>query len=803
MSKKKKNNKKRQPSPPISDSSKATFAKNAADVTCEAPKEEIESECQPRNEAIRADASALDASKEAVSEDNKNALNQLFEDLRISIAAYKQAKQSVESRTIELNRYSESLKGTSSQLEEKKETLDSKELELTRREESLDNREKDLNRRDNSISGKELDINNREADITKREAQADAGFLAKETLWKNNATDEFNEKIKSIRDDLEKKRVQNTEAHKQLVEDQENCRLEKDAYERKQEALKEKEKRLKTEHEEEIAGLKAEYKKELEEKKEEYEKKYAYLNAKVNELNQQIAQFNDIRAVLGGHSPSEIFKIISKLTDENANLKLEIQTVGSAEFQQTLEEQNNQYKANCEALTIEKRELEAKFLSLRKKVVDVDGLKALNKTLETHNKALEEAQHQLQNKLEELTSKDNNKCIFAEFKDIDKHYSTEYYEFSQSDGKLETFVNAIGYQLSQYTPNLYYTKQTLQLFVGGLAMSRLILLQGISGTGKTKLAQAFSSIVGDNLDGSQSFEGQERCSCIVPVQAGWRDNQDLLGYYNAFEKKFYEKPFSKGLYAASTPAFKERLFFLILDEMNLSHPEQYFADFISAMEQANSVSDRFEINLLSGIPDEIIEDKNRWPLYLNKERIVVPPNVWFIGTANHDETTMEFADKTYDRAHVMIMDRNTQKLNYARVGKGAAHWAASDLRAAFNEAQTSIDGKNNADWVKNQLDSLKDVLKKEFDTSFGNRLERQIDNFVPVVCAAGGTRELALDHLIATKIIRKGKITGLFGVQKESLETLRNEILTGIGLGEDAQTIKLLDQDIAAKERGA
>ena len=520
-------------------------------------------------------------------------------------------------------------------------------------------------------------------------------------------------------------------------------------------------------------------------------------------MQEQISQFSDIRAELGGHSASEINKIISGLKAEVTRLNLEVQNVGSAEFQQTLEEQVLQYKDECEALTVEKNELDAKLLQLRKKVFDVDGLKALNKTLETHNKALAEAQNQLQNKLDELTSKDNNKDIFAEFRGIDARCSTPYNGFSQAGGNLKTFVNALGYQLSQYTPNLFYTPQTLQLFVGGLAMSRLILLQGISGTGKTKLAQAFSSIVGDNLDGSQPFKGQERCSCIVPVQAGWRDNQDLLGYYNAFEKKFYEKPFSKGLYAASTPAFKNRLFFLILDEMNLSHPEQYFADFISAMEQANSVSDSFEVDLLSGIPNEIMEDKNRWPLFLNKERIVVPPNVWFIGTANHDETTMEFADKTYDRAHVMVMDTNTQKPNYTRVGKGAAHWAASDLREAFDNAQNSTDGKREANRVKTKLNLLKDVLKKEFDVSFANRLERQIGNFVPVVCAAGGTEELALDHLIATKIIRRGKITGLFGVQKESLETLRDEILTGIGLTSNSQTIKLLEQDIAAKERGA
>ena len=101
------------------------------------------------------------------------------------------------------------------------------------------------------------------------------------------------------------------------------------------------------------------------------------------------------------------------------------------------------------------------------------------------------------------------------------------------------------------------------------------------------------------------------------------------------------------------------------------------------------------------------------------------------------------------------------------------------------------------------MHSLKDVLKSEFDVSFGNRLERQIRNFVPVVCAAGGSKELALDHLLATKIVRKGKITGLFGVQDDSLVKLKEEIQKNIKLDDNSATIRLIDQDIAAKNRGA
>ncbi|MEE0875725.1 MAG: hypothetical protein UIH18_00385, partial [Fibrobacteraceae bacterium] len=572
--------------------------------------------------------------------------------------------------------------------------------------------------------------------------------------------------------------------------DRKKCALEKTEYENKKKAF-----------EDVKAEIRDDYKRELEQRKSDYNTQITELTKEKDSLLRQLKSYKDIKSQLDGMSAEETKDLIYSLRAENEKLKLERNTLWSPEHQQQMQDDLETFKDKYEAAVAEKKALFNQMMDYRRKIVDNDGLIAYKNTLETYNKALKAAQDQLREELNELTKKDKNKDIFAEFKNIDSRCNHEYISFTQKTGDLKDFVNAVGYQLTQYQPNLFYTRETLQLFVGGLAMSRLILLQGISGTGKTKLAQAFASIVGDNSDGRQSEK--DSCSYIIPVQAGWRDNQDLLGYYNAFEKKFYEKPFSKGLYTASTPQFRNRLFFLILDEMNLSHPEQYFADFISAMEQANSsIFDDLKVELLSGMPKEIMES-DRWPKRLENEKIIVPPNVWFIGTANHDETTMEFADKTYDRAHVMVMERNTQKTSYDKVRMGSAHWSAEDLRNAFVKAQESDEGEQQAAWVTEKMHSLKDVLKSEFDVSFGNRLERQIRDFVPVVCAAGGSKELALDHLLATKIVRKGKITGLFGVQDDSLKKLKDEIQKNLKLDENSATIRLIDQDIAAKNRGA
>ena len=742
-------------------------------------------------------------SENKLSDEEKEAIKALKEGLNEAISLYNiakedynKAKNDYNSKIADLGRMADEQKAKDGELKKKESELNEKRIDLDKRKTILDEKDSSLIARQKELEDKVADnkkedgrLKQLEVQIKQREAEANAGFIANETKWKNEITEKLNIDLQSTRVSLQKQFEHYQKELASLSLDRQKCALEKTEYENKKKAFDEVK-----------AEIQKEYKQELEQRNKYFENQIKELNTQNKTLQQKLNSYKDIKSQLDGMSAEEAKGLINSLRTENENLKLERNSVWSPEHQHQMQEDLETIKEKYESAIAEKNSLFNQMMDYRRKIVDNDGLIAYKNTLETHNKALKAAQDQLREELNELTKKDKNKDIFAEFKNIDSRCNHEYISFTQNSGDLKDFVNAVGYQLTQYQPNLFYTRETLQLFVGGLAMSRLILLQGISGTGKTKLAQAFASIVGDNSDGSKSEKENDYCSCIIPVQAGWRDNQDLLGYYNAFEKKFYEKPFSKGLYTASTPQFKKRLFFLILDEMNLSHPEQYFADFISAMEQANSsIFDPLTVELLSGMPKEIMES-DRWPKYLQNEKIIVPPNVWFIGTANHDETTMEFADKTYDRAHVMVMERNTQKTHYQKVTKGAAHWSAKDLRDAFVEAQKSDEGKQQAAWVTEKMHALKDVLKSEFDVSFGNRLERQIRDFVPVVCAAGGSKELALDHLLATKIVRKGKITGLFGVQEDSLVKLKDEIQKNLKLDENSATIRLIDQDIAAKK---
>jgi len=302
---------------------------------------------------------------------------------------------------------------------------------------------------------------------------------------------------------------------------------------------------------------------------------------------------------------------------------------------------------------------------------------------------------------------------------------------------------------------LYYETSEIRVFLGGLASSRLHLLQGISGTGKTSLPLAFARAV------------QGGCE-VIEVQAGWRDRQDLLGFYNSFEKRFDERRMTQALYTASTPQYADRPFLIVLDEMNLSHPEQYFADFLSLLERG---TDRIELMTASveNHPRRLIEGR-----YLPVAR-----NVWFIGTANRDETTVAFADKTYDRAHVMELPEAPRPFDVKAMPESAPV-SLGGLNELFARARDQA--ASSFERVMGFLDDdMAPELGKVFNIGWSHRLRRIAKTFVPVMVVSDGQDKTraeaeAADHLLATKVFRK--LEGRFDVSADDFKLLEDHLLT-------------------------
>lgn len=175
---------------------------------------------------------------------------------------------------------------------------------------------------------------------------------------------------------------------------------------------------------------------------------------------------------------------------------------------------------------------------------------------------------------------------------------------------------------------LFYESNLVHRFLASLLTKPFVILTGLSGSGKTKLAQAFVQWICQD-------ESQYR---IIPVGADWTNREPLLGYPNALKPEEYVKPDSGVLdlilQANEQPALP---YFLILDEMNLSHVERYFADFLSAMESKEEIPLHAEGMVQNGVPS----------------KLKVPSNLFIIGTVNIDETTNMFSPKVLDRANTI------------------------------------------------------------------------------------------------------------------------------------------------------
>lgn len=470
----------------------------------------------------------------------------------------------------------------------------------------------------------------------------------------------------------------------------------------------------------------------------------------------ELAEYEAARAALGGRTLPEAADELRRLQLENGELRRAAAAHPVPERERVAE-----LEARYHDVTVEREELLRQNAELRRfaaaaqiSTTERENSRMINQALQRLNETLLQEIEQNTEKLEKITAaaKDSSPFPACFAMDADENLGHRP-ELADEPLDLAEFVTAICATMAADL-KLYYSEEDMRCFVAGLAASRLHLLQGISGIGKTRLPEAFSQVIG---------AGRE----TVAVAAEWRTPQDLMGYYNAFERKFYETDFTQGLYRAQLPLFRDKPFFIVLDEMNLSHPEQYFSDLLSALERTETdPGQRPLLRLMTARVDPA-------PALLREGRALeLPANVWFVGTANNDETTVRFADKTYDRAHVLELPSKPRPPK-TRESVPITPVSLKVLQDAFDTARRK--NAAGADQVLSFFDTeLGTQMRDGIGISWGSRLERQAGYFVPVTLAAGGSLGEAADHLLATKILRK--ISGRAELQASELTTLRQDL---------------------------
>lgn len=318
----------------------------------------------------------------------------------------------------------------------------------------------------------------------------------------------------------------------------------------------------------------------------------------------------------------------------------------------------------------------------------------------------------------------NSQSRFSKLTAIDE----EFIKYKQKDYHNSFTLPEFCYMFRNFAASklkLYYSEKMIRLFVSAIASTKLVILQGISGTGKTSISLAWGNFV-------------KHPSCVASVQPSWRDRTDIFGYLNEFTKKFNETDFLAYLYEAG---YTDEIYTVILDEMNLARVEYYFAEMLSILEMHSTKDWKIEI-VQSSWPTD--------PKKLIKGKLQIPPNAWYIGTINNDDSTFMVTDKVYDRA--MPIDINEKGVAFEADDVDALDVNYSYLNALFDKAMT--DYAISPSTLK-KIEDMDNYTIKHFRVAFGNRIVKHMKKFVPVYVACGGDETEAVDYFMAKKVLRK------------------------------------------------
>ena len=313
---------------------------------------------------------------------------------------------------------------------------------------------------------------------------------------------------------------------------------------------------------------------------------------------------------------------------------------------------------------------------------------------------------------------------FPKLSMVDLKYRTWQPPVYDNDITLEQFVE--GYRFFACSEmGLYYTPEIVRRYVAGMAASKLLILEGISGTGKASLPYSFSRYV-DNP------------ATIVSVQPSYRDRTEVLGYFNEFSKRFNETEFLRAVYEAG---LREDPSYIVLDEMNLARVEYYFAEILSVLEMPSQ--DEWTLDLVP-----VAWDGD--PKGLEDGKIRIPGSLWFVGTANNDDSTFTITDKVYDRA--IPIELNERADAFECPPHERVHVTSEHLQYLFQKAKVE---HVVSEELLEKMHKLDQYLQTRFRLAFGNRIIKQMYDFIPVYVACGGTELGGMDYIIARKVLKK------------------------------------------------
>lgn len=781
----------------------------------------------------------------------------IAQEAEISLAGYKKFREEELEKEIERKRqeHEQALEASKSRFEkEYRKELDNKYKTLKEETGDLEKTKRQLNGAINELQGKLVKTNDkisiaekkRESIIQKAEedaqniiqkAKKDAEMASREVL------DEIEEKrteLENQMDDVETKQFELEEREIQLASKEKRVTMQAEVYDEANPYRVEYLEKLLTSAREQIDAVRLEY-----------EKSQTELNKmKIKQIKMEGVSIEELQ---------EENEHLTKKVEELENKSNRYSDFELAEMKRALDAE----KDYCIQLENQSRELSESRAELRRLQNSRAEYEQLCNQLDLLRTLNDHLKKELDNTRKMLESSVGEICPALTAIDIRQTEMTgeEYNRMQQravfkadvSTINLPKLVSHIKNYAAGRTNPLFYSDRDLRAYIAGMASSHLAILQGMSGTGKTSLPKIFAEAVMGEIN-------------VIAVESSWRDRNELLGYYNDFSKKFTAKEFTCDLYRAGCDKYKDTIYLIVLDEMNLSRVEYYFADFLSVLEhETNQWKIRLVDTDLRQLPTEITPavketlekemgkeadelkamldklypdntlslnekeetkiaaaDKLRLLAYLSDKKfknaantrylvggpqnlidgntVRIPPNVWFVGTANRDESTFEITDKVYDRAQVLEFNNRAKGRRKPAVKKIYLPYEA--LKNLFMKAsiEFKFDGENYG-----LLSELEQLLQANFRISYGNRILEQMNQFVPVYVAAGQGSGLsddelikeAIDYQLTGKVLRKLEYVEMNrGANKDAGYKLRNKFeQNGMKLATEFMDWKLRGED--------
>lgn len=567
-----------------------------------------------------------------------------------------------------------------------------------------------------NIDNNEIECNEKEEEILLKEQELkeyEKKLAFREKLLKSRQ-EKLEEKEAAIDEEILKQR----EERKSLREERGN--IQKECDERAAEVVKEVNARNKelAKQVTELVGVKYENENLLQQ-----------LNEKENVIKQLLAELYECKNKLVS---IESQKNLANIIDLDAKLE-------KVDF---LENENVRLKNENENLLSANKRLEDELSDKERLQDNIEILKNKLDKNRSHLKYLK--------RLEEAkgTGEDGSQTIFNEI--IEKQKQSDQSETPIGYKNDEEFIK--GFLQYCRKAGFVYEENLVRSFICSLRSSKLTILKGYSGTGKSSIPTLLAKYL--------------KSECIViPVQPNWRTKQDIMGFYNYFTNRFIPTELTQTLLRANVS--KDRIFFVVLDEMNLARVEYYFSEFNSKLwldEEAR------EIELFEGLSnyDGTVSE------YIKNNKIKIPDNVFFIGTINEDDSVSPISDKIFDRAQVIEFMQLPSSETVGDLDK-APQDDREDKYTSF-KSFNNINSKEEREFNIDIIDKVNESTKEKFNKVIGYRSIGQVKEYVKYYKAAGGNIIDAIDMQLVSKFVPKLKYL-YSDDQIKSLQELRDEIV--------------------------